>query len=175
MNKFFFILTIFFLTFTIASFAQKDRQSNSDAPHELNIEQWLQKFPHSFTPLNPPGNNPEFISDFLNINISDDPFPQNEPSVKISRSDPNRVVAAWRDFRTGVSPPLSRVGFSYSTDGGETWSVSKLLPQIIPGASLSSDPVVGVYMSGKFYVYPVSLNDNNGRGGLRVFKSTEAC
>ena len=113
MNKFFFILTILFLSFSLVAFAQKDKEGNLDVPHELNIEQWLQKFPHSFTPLNPPGNKPEFISDFLNINISDDPFPQNEPSVKISRSDPNRVVAAWRDFRTGVSPPIRRVGFSY--------------------------------------------------------------
>jgi len=158
---------------SLSSFAQEEIQSIFDSPHELNVERWLQKFPHSFTPLNPPGKNPEFITDFLNVNISNDPFPQNEPSVKISRVDPNRVVAAWRDFRTGVNPALRRVGFSLSTDGGETWSVSKLLPQIIPGADLSSDPVVGVDISGNFYVYTVSLNNNNGNGELWVFKSTD--
>ncbi len=173
MIKFFTVFIFFFLMYSPSSFAQVEKQSIFDSPHELNLERWLRKFPHSFTPLNPPGSNPEFITDFLNVNISNDPFPQNEPSVKISRSDPNRVVAAWRDFRTGVNPPLRRVGFSLSTDGGETWSVSELLPQIIPGADLSSDPVVGVDLSGNFYVYTVSLNNNNGNGELWVFKSTD--
>ena len=173
MKKFFTVFIFFFLMYSLSSFAQEEKQSISDSPHELNLERWLQKFPHSFTPLNPPGSNPQFITDFLNVNISNDPFPQNEPSVKISRSDPNRVVAAWRDFRTGVNPPLRRVGFSLSTDGGESWTVSELLPQIIPGADLSSDPVVGVDLSGNFYVYTVSLNNNNGNGELWVFKSTD--
>jgi hypothetical protein len=173
MKKFFTVFIFFFLMCSLSSFAQEDKQSIIDSPHELNVERWLQKFPHSFTPLNPPGSNPEFITDFLNVNISNDPFPQNEPSVKISRSDPNRVVAAWRDFRTGVNPPLRRVGFSFSSDGGETWSVSELLPQIIPTALLSSDPVVGVDISGNFYIYTVSLNDFTGSGELWVFKSID--
>jgi hypothetical protein len=173
MTKLFTISAIFSLIITSVSFTQHNKQTIIDEPHEQNLEQWFQKFPHSFTPLNPPGSNPEFISDFLNINISNDPFPQNEPSVKISRTDPNRVVAAWRDFRTGVNPPLRRVGFSYSTDGGESWSVSELLPQIIPGALLSSDPVVGVDLDGNFYIYTVSLNENTGSGELWVFKSTD--
>jgi hypothetical protein len=172
MKKFFTVIIFFFLIYSLSSIAQEDKQSIYDSPHELNSERWLQKFPHSFTPLNPPGNNPEFITDFLNVNISNDPFPQNEPSVKISRSDPNRVVAAWRDFRTGVNPPLRRVGFSLSTDGGESWSVSELLPQIIPGALLSSDPVVDVDINGNFYIYTISLNDFTGNGELWVFKST---
>ncbi len=173
MKMFFTVFIFFFLIYSISSFAQEEKQSIIDSPHELNVERWLQKFPHSFTPLNPPGSNPEFITDFLNVNISNDPFPQNEPSVKISRSDPNRVVAAWRDFRTGVNPPLRRVGFSLSTDGGETWSVSELLPQIIPTALLSSDPVVDVDINGNFYIYTVSLNDFTGSGELWVFKSTD--
>jgi hypothetical protein len=83
------------------------------------------------------------------------------------------VVAAWRDFRTGVNPPLRRIGYSYSTDGGETWSVSTLTPQIIPGAPLSSDPVVAVDTSGNFYIITVSLNESSGNGELWAFKSTD--
>jgi hypothetical protein len=173
MKKFFTIFIFILLMFSLSSFAQGIKQSIFDFPHESNLEQWLQKFPHSYTPLNPPGNNPEFITDFLNVNISNNQFPQNEPSVKISRSDPNRVVAAWRDFRTGVNPPLRRVGFSFSTDGGEIWSVSELLPQIIPTALLSSDPVVDVDINGNFYIYTVSLNDLTENGELWVFKSTD--
>ena len=48
---------------------------------------------------------------FVNYNVSDNPAPQNETSVKISRKDPNRVVAAWRDFRISVTPANRRVGY----------------------------------------------------------------
>jgi hypothetical protein len=167
------ILILLILVLTSFAFSQNQNPSIFDSPHEKDVIRWMNKFPHSFKPLNPPGQNPDFITDFLNLNISNNSFPQNEPSVKISRVDPNRVVAAWRDFRTGVNPALRRVGFSLSTDGGKTWSVSQLLPQIIPGALLSSDPVVGVDLSGNFYIYTVSLNDNNGNGELWVFKSTD--
>ena len=166
-----FLIAIFFLPSTALS--QNKRHSIFDSPHERDETRWLNKFPHSFTPLKVPVHNPVFITDFLNIDISNDPSPQNEPSVKISRINPNRVIAAWRDFRTGVNPPLRRVGYSLSTDGGQSWSVSQLLPQIIPGALLSSDPVVGVDLSGNFYIYTISLNDNTGNGELWVFKSTD--
>ena len=165
---------IFIFLLTTISFSQNKHSSILDGPLEFNYQKWMEKFPHSFVPLNPPGNNPEIITDFLNVDISNDPAPQNEPSVKISRNDPNRVIAAWRDFRTGVNPPLRRVGVSLSTDGGETWSVSELLPQIIPGAPLSSDPAVAVDMDGNFYVVTVSLNESTGDGELWVFKSTDA-
>jgi len=172
MKRFITFLFVVSLFITSVTFAQNN--SIFDSPHELNFDKWMAKFPHSFVPLNPPGNNPEIITDFLNVDISNDPAPQNEPSVKISRTDPNRVLAAWRDFRTGVNPPLRRVGVSLSTDGGETWSVSELLPQIIPGVPLGSDPAVAVDLDGNFYVVTVSLNESNGNGELWVFKSTDA-
>ena len=165
-----FIPVILFLI-TTSNFAQKEL-SIFDKPHELNTEYWLSRFPHSFAPITF-DFTPTVFSSFDNINISNQSAPQNEPSVMISRKNPNRVVAAWRDFRTGVNPPLRRVGYSYSTDGGQTWSVSQLTPQIIPGAALSSDPVVGVDTSGNFYIYTVSLNDVNGDGELWLFKSTD--
>jgi hypothetical protein len=160
-----------FIGFNCFSVAQ-DYSSIFDEPHELNTKYWLNRFPHSFTTVSIDYTPTEF-SLFTNINISNESAPQNEPSVKISRKDPNRVVAAWRDFRTGINPPLRRIGYSYSTDGGETWSVSELTPQIIPGAPLSSDPVVAVDTSGNFYIITVSLNESSGNGELWVFKSTD--
>jgi hypothetical protein len=165
-----FIPAILFLT-TISNFAQREL-SIFDQPHELNTEYWLSRFPHSFAPITF-DYTPTAFSNFDNINISNDPFPQNEPSVRISRKNPNRVVAAWRDFRTGVTPALRRVGYSFSTDGGQTWSVSQLTPQIIPGAPLSSDPVVVVDTSGNFYIYTISLNETTGDGEMWLFKSTD--
>ncbi len=139
-------------------------------PLEENPEPWLQKMHYDENSFGPGRQN---LSFFDNINISDDPYPQNEPSVKISRKDPNRVVAAWRDFRTGVNPALRRIGYSYSTDGGLTWSVSQLTPQIIPTCALSSDPAVATDTAGNFYIVTVSLNDNTANGELWLFKSVD--
>jgi Secretion system C-terminal sorting domain len=109
---------------------------------------------------------------FPNINISRDSFPQNEPSVKISRKNPNIVLAAWRDFRTGVSPPLRRIGYSRSTDGGTTWDNSRLLPPYNSFYQLASDRAVCVDTSGNFYVSTISLNIARTNLTVIVYKST---
>jgi hypothetical protein len=109
---------------------------------------------------------------YPNVNIPLDTNPQNEPSVRISHKNPNRVVAAWRDFRTGVNPAVRRVGYSYSNDGGATWGTPALLPQIYsPGFTRHSDPAVAVDTSGNFYIATVALDDFNGNTKLIVFKS----
>lgn len=116
---------------------------------------------------------PQYASSmFTNINISRDSFPQNEPSIKISRKDPSRVVAAWRDFRRGVSNPTNRqIGYSFSTDGGITWSVSTLLDStLLPGFPRNSDPVVAVDSAGNFYIAVVCIGNSVGLG---VYKSTD--
>jgi len=108
---------------------------------------------------------------FTNTNISRDSFPQNETSVKISKTDPNRVVAAWRDFRQGVSPANRRVGYSYSTDGGVTWSVSQLLDStVFPDFPRNSDPVVAVDTAGNFYIAVITVGQNLA---LAIYKSTD--
>jgi len=109
---------------------------------------------------------------YMNYNISRDSFPQNEPSVKFNAKYLNKVLAAWRDFRTGVSPALRRIGYSYSNDGGTTWSVSQLIPVLDPNHPLASDPVVVSDTSGNFYVCTVSLT-TAGALDLLVFKSTD--
>jgi hypothetical protein len=118
------------------------------------------------------GHIPVYPSLWPNINISRDSFPQNEPSVKISRKDPGRIVAAWRDFRRGVSNPTNRqVGYSYSTNRGATWSVSTLLDStLLPGFPRNSDPVVAVDTAGNFYIAVVCIGNS---GGLGVYKSTD--
>jgi hypothetical protein len=139
-------------------------------PLEANPEPWLKKMHQDQNSFGP---GRQVLSVFDNIDISVDPYPQNEPSVKISRKDPNRVVAAWRDFRTGVNPALRRIGYSYSTDGGLTWSVSQLTPQIIPTCALSSDPAVATDTAGNFYIVTISLNDNTGNGEAWLYKSID--
>ncbi|MCI0449894.1 MAG: T9SS type A sorting domain-containing protein, partial [Chlorobi bacterium] len=111
---------------------------------------------------------------FFNINISQHSAPQNEPSVCISRKNPNRVVAAWRDFRYGVDPAANRrVGYSYSTNGGLTWSVSQILDStLLPGLTRNSDPVVTVDTAGNFYIAVISIAFPSGNLTLAVYKST---
>lgn len=96
--------------------------------------------------------------DYTNINISGESSPQNEPSIAISRINPDIVVAAWRDFRLGYIEPdvVRRIGYSRSTDGGITWSTSQLLPDPAPDHISQSDPVVICDMDGNFYISSTS-------------------
>ena len=125
--------------------------------------------------MNPPilsGKKTNVNSPYQNINISHDSFPQNEPSVKISRKNPNRVVVAWRDFRTGVNPALRRIGHSYSSDGGITWSEPALLQPYSPSWPYASDPAVCVDTAGNFYISTISLNLAKTNLTVVVYKST---
>jgi hypothetical protein len=113
---------------------------------------------------------------FFNINVSQNSQPQNEPSVCISRKNPNRVVAAWRDFRYGSDPAANRrVGYSYSTNGGLTWEVSRLLDStLLPNLTRNSDPVVTVDTAGNFYIAVIAIPFGAGNGlTLAVYKSTD--
>jgi hypothetical protein len=113
---------------------------------------------------------------YNNVNISNNPpFPHNEPSVKISHKNPNRVVAAWRDFRISYNPAFRRVGYSYSSDGGATWSVSKLIDSTLLGGSLlrNSDASVTTDTAGNFYITTIALNNANSANTLAIFKSTD--
>ncbi len=113
---------------------------------------------------------------YTNVNISNNPpSPHNEPSVKISHKDPNRVVAGWRDFRINYNPAYRRVGYSYSTNGGTTWATSALLDSLLLGNGLlrNSDASVTVDTAGNFYITTIALNNVNGNGTLAVYKSTD--
>ena len=113
---------------------------------------------------------------FTNVDISQNPAPQNEPAVRISRKDPNRVVAAWRDFRYGIDPVANRrVGYSYSTDGGSTWSVPQLLDSTLLGSDYfkNSDPVIAVDTAGNFYISVITIGSNTGNLALALYKSTD--
>jgi hypothetical protein len=113
---------------------------------------------------------------YTNVDITNNTAPQNEPSVKINKKYPNRVVAAWRDFRLGVDPhAVRRVGYSYSTDGGATWSVSALLDStLLPGGLLrNSDAAVATDTNGYFYISTIALNNSDGNGTVAVYKSTD--
>jgi hypothetical protein len=122
----------------------------------------------------PPSNDNPLV--FPNVNISNNgPAPQNEPSVAISKKFPNRVVAAWRDFRINYNPAYRRVGYSYSTNGGTTWAPSQLLDSTLLGGGLlrNSDASVTSDTAGNFYITTIALDNTNGNGTLAIYKSTD--
>lgn len=159
------VMLILVLLTVNTSFSQNNRFLK---PHDFN--NWNNKI--TKVPESPVSYYPQLPYPYLNYNISRDSFPQNEPSVKFNAKYPNKVLAAWRDFRTGVSPAVRRIGYSYSTDGGTTWSVSQLIPILDPNHPRASDPVVCSDTNGNFYVCTVSLTIA-GALDLLVFKSTD--
>ncbi len=113
---------------------------------------------------------------FTNYNISDQITPQNEPSVRISRVNPDIVVAAWRDFRQGWQEPnvVRRIGYSYSHDGGLTWSESQLLPDPEPDHLSQSDPVVTSDSYGNFFISSTSRKPViNYNRDMLLYRSTD--
>lgn len=110
-----------------------------------------------------------------NVNLSQNGFPQNEPSVRISRTNPNNVVAAWRDFKLGyVLPNVERrIGYTYSTNGGLTWAAPLLLPDPNPNHTSQSDPVITSDAQGHFYISSTSRKPVTGYNrDMLLYKST---
>lgn len=124
-------------------------------------------------PLKNGGYYAKLPSSFTNLNISSNIYPQNEPSVKFNAKDPRYVLAAWRDFRQSVSPPIWGVGYSYSNDSGKTFaSNSVLIPVLNPAYPYMSDPVVCSDTNGNFYIATLSFG-NSGGMDVVVYKSTD--
>lgn len=112
---------------------------------------------------------------FANGNLSVNAFPQNEPSVRISRVNPNFVVAAWRDFKLGYIDPdiIRRIGYTYSTNGGLTWAAPQLLPDPNPAHTSQSDPVITNDAQGNFYISSTSRQPVSGfNRDMLLYKST---
>src|SRR5258708_4719704 len=72
---------------------------------------------------------------------------QQEPTISVDPLDPNNILAAAKDWRTGPK----QVWDYRSTDGGKTWAdgYPNLLPSELPN---QSDPVVAYDSSGAVYL-----------------------
>jgi hypothetical protein len=175
---------MFFLVLTNFKFQSDEQQSEKTGAGFMKDSTWLHHShdvfndyrPNLVTPpyvYYPPA--PDNLLVFTNVDITNNTAPQNEPSVRISRKDPNRVVAAWRDFRIGTNPAVRRVGYSYSTNGGTTWATTALIDSMLLGGGLlrNSDASVTSDTAGNFYITTIGLNNSNGNDVLAIFKSTD--
>jgi hypothetical protein len=92
---------------------------------------------------------------------------QNEEQVVVNPSDPDNLVAVWRDFRLGYR----RVGVGYSFDAGITWHDSLLEEPTYPR---HSDPGITSDAYGNFYTVILSYTGSTAEpNGLFVFKSED--
>jgi hypothetical protein len=89
----------------------------------------------------------------------------NEPSIAVDPNHPERIVIGWRQF-DNVSSNFRQAGWSYSLDGGQTWT----FPGVINPGVFRSDPVLDYDSRGNFY-----YNSLEGPTSFlcKVYKSTD--
>ena len=91
---------------------------------------------------------------------------QNEEACAINPSNPDNVVAIWRDFRLGYR----RIGVGTTFDAGVTWSDSLLIgTEEYPRAS---DPVISYTAGGNILACVLSLTADQSLSALHVYRST---
>jgi len=109
------------------------------------------------------------LDETVNVRINSDSSGQiqNEQQICINPTNPDNVVADWRDFRFGYR----RVGVGYSFDGGLTWADS-ILP--VTGRPWHSDPGLTHDLNANFYAVVIAFEPDQSASGFEVFKSTDS-
>ncbi len=99
-----------------------------------------------------------------NIKINTDATTQlqNEEQVAVDPTNPDNLVAVWRDFRLG----FRQVGWGYSHDGGATWTEGGLVPAT--PYNRDSDPGIVAGNNGAFYSVILSFDQFSEANGLFV-------
>jgi len=94
---------------------------------------------------------------------------QHEPTLSVDPNNPNNILAAAKDWRTGPK----QVWDYRSTDGGKTWSdgYPNLLPSELPN---QSDPVVAFDASSNAYIAELGYNQSDfSVGGVFVSRTND--
>lgn len=98
-------------------------------------------------------------------NIVDDAG--NEPNIAIDPLQPNKIVIGWRQF-DNIASNFRQAGWSFTTDGGQTWT----FPGRIEQGIFRSDPVLDFDDNGNFYYNSLTLDSANNYS-CDVFKSAD--
>src|SRR4051794_1371886 len=94
---------------------------------------------------------------------------QHEPTLAVDPTNPNIVLAASKDWRTGPK----QVWYYRSTDGGKTWADGHIdtFPTELPN---QSDPVIAFDANGGAYMAVLGYNQNDLTiGGLFISRSLD--
>ncbi|MHB8636975.1 MAG: sialidase family protein [Fimbriimonadaceae bacterium] len=107
--------------------------------------------PHRFHITSPPGRAPFGLINSVQVNVNS--LGQNivgdaanEPTIAVDPNNPNDISIGWRQFND-VTSNFRQGGYSYSTDGGKTWT----FPGVLENNVFRSDPVLSVDPTGSFY------------------------
>ena len=94
----------------------------------------------------------------------------NEEQIIINPTNPDNVVAIWRDFREG----FRQVGAGYSTNGGENWTDTLIGFGVNP-YEWESDPGLTVDRFGNFYAVTLCFNSSpeESTRSICLYKSTD--
>jgi hypothetical protein len=90
----------------------------------------------------------------------------NEPNIAVNPLNENEIVIGWRQF-SNVQSNFRQAGWSYSSDGGQTWNFRGVIQ---PGV-FQSDPVLDYDNEGNFY-YNSLVSTMQGGLPCFVYKST---
>ncbi|MCX6640696.1 MAG: T9SS type A sorting domain-containing protein [bacterium] len=100
----------------------------------------------------------------IRINSDNSGQVQNEEQIICNPTNPNNLVAVWRDFRLGYR----RIGVGYSMDGGSTWHDELMVE---PSYPWQSDPGLTYHTSGAIYAVILSYTSTSNTNGLFVSRS----
>lgn len=104
-----------------------------------------------------------------NVRASEDDTPGNQNEITMAVASDGRIHMGWNDYRQ--PNPDYRCGYSYSTDGGLTWSPNRLLH--LPGWDADGDPVVIVDSNNAVYFICMPFSRTGGGSRVVVYKSTD--
>jgi hypothetical protein len=102
----------------------------------------------------------------VQLNFDGTSFLQNEEQIWINWTDPQNVVANWRDWRLGYR----RVGFAVSTDGGLTWGTDSL---VVGLHDRQSDPCLTGSRVGHFFFNMLDYESTSSVSQITVLRSTD--
>jgi len=117
-----------------------------------------------------PQENPADAPWSVNIKISDDPGTQGQNEVSIVSDINGNIVAGWNDNRKSTGGPAYNCAWTYSSDGGKTWSPNELYQGPEPECG---DPVVAQDWKGGIYRLGMSFDRNGNTAHLMVSHTTD--
>lgn len=123
--------------------------------------------PPSVAPAIPSGT--EAVGD--NVDVTDDPRPQNETTIAADPDDVLNLVAGANDYRYGDSD----AGFAVSFDGGATWTADTLegTNDLLGKYDAQGDPAVAAHRGGVFYLSFIDFSRTDDQNRLGVAKSVD--
>ena len=147
--------------------APTDRDSS--APQRLSDA----GLPHNLLPLVPLAQSARWrahdeAANPFNVRVHSDATGQlqNEQQIGVNPTDPDNLVAVWRDFRLGYR----QVGLGHSVDGGASWTDA--LAGNTPFA-WDSDPGLAWDAAGRAYAVILSYESAGDGDGLYVLRSDD--